>query len=1013
MDPISALGVAANIIAFVDFGSKLFSAIYHSGKTAQHADLNYVVRDLRNISSDLTTSLHSIGHGKGPVHDEHEDLLRELAQQCQNICSETLDVLGKLFSKGERGTWNAVQAAIRTVWNQNRIDTLEKRLSHIRQELIISVLMSLRSVHAWIEPSRAVELSLTLFRADLKHLSNTQSQQHERTRQSQSLGTKYMLQLQDIKKNTAGWRNACDRWQKNLIEAIYSDDRDIEQRGGSLGSYINHDRGRIRGQFLEQLQFSGMQDRDNRVALAYKNTFKWIFNENSGSRVKFAKWLESNSQIYWITGKAGSGKSTLMKYIQSQNQTEDFLSRWAGATPLLTASFYLWNSGTQDQMSETGLLRSLLFQVVKKEPELLPQLFPERWEVASLFSFDQAEFTCSELQKALTRLCLDVKGFKICLFIDGLDECDGNHLDLANLIIGLTASPNIKVCVASRPWTVFEESFKEQPSLLLQDLTYRDIQHFVTSNFQKEVSFADFKKHNSVTAQKIIDGIVEKADGVFLWVQLVVRSMLTGLQNGDRAADLYSRLDELPQDLQNLYEKILQSLDPFYRKHAFQYFHLVKSHPQPLTLLDFSFADEEPEFVLTCNIEPLSDDEKRYRAESVRRRLNSRCKGLLEVSGEGSRTKMEFSDLTTTASDSASKDQSPQDEEHIAQACVATEETLLGTIGLLQEITDASKALLTVQYLHRTVKDYFEDETRWSLLIGPAPWEYDPSIVILRSFVSRFKTQDANTLTNHSFSSSTRIVTDQALCCEKNCSRSMFIEDYVKILQNFDSAAQVLASRAFNEPSCHWSQTSPMEDYYVKLIKPPGGSFLTMAVELGLTSFVKATLPSNCVDKQAYGEWPLLYSALYIFLGKEIRPGQYGPSLDSDCLMAQLLLARSADPNYQINNEFTIWQILVTRYFQRDLIENRYFEELIMLFIEYGARNPVEIKGFKSYFRSRSRSLPQNFEVWKPVFRKGTVFMQVHSRTHIKHNRRTLKRLSRLHRFVLDILLLRKTIKQF
>lgn len=87
--------------------------------------------------------------------------------------------------------------------------------------------------------------------------------------------------------------------------------------------------------------------------------------------------------------------------------------------------------------------------------------------------------------------------------------------------------------------------------------------------------------------------IVVKASGVFLWVDLVVTSLLAGMRLGDRIQDLQRRLDELPPDLEKLYEKILHGLDQFYLEHAAQYLALVESAKAPLTILEFSFADEE------------------------------------------------------------------------------------------------------------------------------------------------------------------------------------------------------------------------------------------------------------------------------------------------------------------------------------------------------------------------------------------------------------------------------------
>jgi ABC-type lipoprotein export system ATPase subunit len=54
------------------------------------------------------------------------------------------------------------------------------------------------------------------------------------------------------------------------------------------------------------------------VAQAHKATFRWIFADHEESDIpwhNFVDWLQQGEHINWITGKAASGKSTLMKYI--------------------------------------------------------------------------------------------------------------------------------------------------------------------------------------------------------------------------------------------------------------------------------------------------------------------------------------------------------------------------------------------------------------------------------------------------------------------------------------------------------------------------------------------------------------------------------------------------------------------------------------------------------------------------------------------------------------------------
>jgi hypothetical protein len=75
-----------------------------------------------------------------------------------------------------------------------------------------------------------------------------------------------------------------------------------------------------------------MRDRYEGIESAHKNTFKWIFNQSSDWNKPwddFARWLKAGDGIYWVSGKAGSGKSTLMRYIIDDPLTKMFLQNWA------------------------------------------------------------------------------------------------------------------------------------------------------------------------------------------------------------------------------------------------------------------------------------------------------------------------------------------------------------------------------------------------------------------------------------------------------------------------------------------------------------------------------------------------------------------------------------------------------------------------------------------------------------------------------------------------------------
>ena len=389
---------------------------------------------------------------------------------------------------------------------------------------------------------------------------------------TESIGQKFLKFMEQSNKWQAEYIEDSKRLRKEIINAIHECGDSEKQRSAKIGMPEEH----VQAKLLALLKFEEMEDRHERIVEAYEKTFQWIFQdpESESSEaswenfwedkpdespeearwISFTQWLASNSSLYWITGKAGSGKSTLIKYVAQDPRTLQYLKRWIPGGTLVTASYFFWNSGTSMQMSQKGLLQSLLFQILSSYPALTNSLFPERWEAHYLFGDDPNPMTELELRHAFTLLKkVDPSIAKFCFFIDGLDEFHGDHSKLVDFIKDLSECPNLKLCVSSRPWLVFEDAFKRGPSLMVQDLTYPDIMHYISSKFSGNPGFIELRERETEYGDQLLEDIAQKSAGVFLWVHLVVKSLLGGLSNGDRVSDLQRRLSFLPPDLERLY----------------------------------------------------------------------------------------------------------------------------------------------------------------------------------------------------------------------------------------------------------------------------------------------------------------------------------------------------------------------------------------------------------------------------------------------------------------------------
>ncbi len=144
--------------------------------------------------------------------------------------------------------------------------------------------------------------------------------------------------------------------------------------------------------------------------------------------------------------------------------------------------------------------------------------------------------------------------------------------------------------------------------------------------------FERLKLTNSPGWSELILELVEKDAGVFLWVHLVIKYLLQGLRNGDDIEDLQRRLRLIPADYEEYFTYTMNMLDRFYLEQATQLFEVAVCAHKGLSLMAYTFIHEaDPDFAVKSKVEPISVPEIYERFKVMERRLNFRCKGMLEV----------------------------------------------------------------------------------------------------------------------------------------------------------------------------------------------------------------------------------------------------------------------------------------------------------------------------------------------------------------------------------------------
>ena len=89
---------------------------------------------------------------------------------------------------------------------------------------------------------------------------------------------------------------------------------------------------------------------------------------------------------------------------------------------------------------------------------------------------------------------------------------------------------------------IFKNAFRGFPTLRLQDLTYTDIVRYVDERLNNSKRWIELQNAEPKSAEALKKELVAMANGIFLWVKLVVTSLLSGLSNHDEISDLSTRL---------------------------------------------------------------------------------------------------------------------------------------------------------------------------------------------------------------------------------------------------------------------------------------------------------------------------------------------------------------------------------------------------------------------------------------------------------------------------------------
>ncbi|KAI4220349.1 MAG: hypothetical protein L6R36_007688 [Xanthoria steineri] len=730
MEPIAMLGFVANIVQLVDAAGKAFSIcreIYTLGETVEDARMASTSKHLLDAYDELKMSTNASNSSSGTAGTgDHLILLATQCSQTARVLKGELDSIRKAPGGGLCGT-------IKTAWLKKRktkkIDKLKLALDEYQKTLDSRVLIDARQALSDLSVEQEVqgknfEVQLSRMSSGIKACQSAFADQ---------------LRLEIDKYNLAS--NAQHETTREHVKAAIHDltlsqKAHVVEQNKQYHSQQQHD------QILNSLNFIEMHSRMNNIEESHADTFQWIFEQDATQPWdSFCDWLRDDDAVYWIKGKPGSGKSTLMKFLIDDARTRDLLAQWSSGQQPLIVKFYFSLSGTQMQRSLKGFLCSIVYQILQEDKLLIEKLL--YGHPGLLLKRNPGDWSLKELRETFLH-SVDLLDCHLCIFLDGLDEFDqDDDVDkLLNLLNVILKSGKAKICASSRPEHYIAKRMAGYKQLRLQDLTASDMEICIRTTLEETRARCRPASISNRYFEWIVEAIVSKADGVFLWVHYALSSLVRGMRKEDTFGDLLRQIDRLPSGMHQLYLQMWNRLNEdkqLYQEQAADYFSYAaeSTEERPISLFELLVAlYPQWQNIILSGLEPQDPIRLSRDCVALKTHVITRSAGLLEFSTEldiedGYNLSIASSRSTETTShkDFGAHSLSDQDDRSLFDSAVD------GHVKKIKRINSQNGDLLRVEpshngtplavhyrsklkYLHRTARDFLMDTEDGQKLSG-------------------------------------------------------------------------------------------------------------------------------------------------------------------------------------------------------------------------------------------------------------------------------------------------------
>ncbi|KAH8880199.1 hypothetical protein GQ53DRAFT_617953, partial [Thozetella sp. PMI_491] len=416
---------------------------------------------------------------------------------------------------------------------------------------------------------------------------------------------------------------------------------------------------------LRSLSFPGLTARQHDIEPAHQHTCDWLFETAEFHEWRHRTDLLAHNGVLWIKGKPGAGKSTLMKH--ALNYFRRVFQEH------LIAAYFFHARGDFLERTPQGMLQSIVYQLLDKDVALYDQFVPIFREQQRIQRERDWRWQKSQLEEFLRSVVEPQLSKPLLLLVDALDECNDDEVRAVVKFLeklstkAVQVGVHLKVCLSSRHYP--KVTIKKTLELTVE--TREGHKNDIAIYVDQSLTMAD----DDIKAE-----IMKKANGIFMWVVLVVSQLNRDYDEGQVEA-MWKTLEDVPDDLEEIFNNYLNKnlTNRSETVHMLQWVLLSKRPLRPRELFAAVVGTSLPTI------------------EIIQRRITASSLGLIEV--------RESTESQNTNSDSTKSEE------------------------------DTDEGSLSVQFIHQSVADFLCRNRRLQKLdptLGPDPISASHSILWAR-----------------------------------------------------------------------------------------------------------------------------------------------------------------------------------------------------------------------------------------------------------------------------------------